>query len=855
MSYEGYTKYSIKNKIEQIGVEMSFNNMFKYRGKFTKMVGEEKIRSYQNLYQHLKAEVEAGNLPEHESYLGDNELAKSIYEKKYFLKDITGKPIEHRPEDVFMRIAAFIAAQETSKIKQMQWAEHFYRDLFKGHWIAGGRVLAGAGDLYRLKTLANCFVTGIESDNIEAIYKTAAECARTYSYGGGIGVDITPLRPRDSIVHNAADSSTGAVSFMDLFSMTTGLIGQSGRRGALMLTIDIKHPDIMHFIKVKKSPNWVTNQIVEQLRWSGKYSDDQLSEIKKQVIENTQIRFANISIKTSDEFMQAVEEQAKFSADKILVYRKRHKRRLTEAIQDDNTYYSLGIPSKNIEEYEFMESFSDSKKLNIWLDDHFGKKLAVGDLNDPQKRDVYGDYLMEVGKDDWELAIKYSGDFLLYFASGPSGEIRNLVKARDIWNLFVESNYRSAEPGLIFWTQMSKYSPSNYVGRPIISTNPCAEVPLEDGGACNLGSINLSRYVQDAFSDRAKIDWEQLRISTGSCVRFLDNVVTWNETLNPLEKQRDAASETRRLGLGVMGIADMFFQLGIDYDSEMGVETMEEVMSFINNTAYQTSSELAKEKGQSAIFEYEKYADCPFFEESLSPEVKDHISQFGLRNIAITSIAPTGSISNIIKSFEIGKRNYIGVSGGIEPLFALFYTRRAESFDNQFFQVFHSTLQAYLDLNNLNDKIKDVKKEFDLEDVLPEYFFRTAHSISHERRIEIQSVCQKYIDHSISSTINLPEDIEPEVISSIYLNAWSKGLKGITIYRDGSRFPILSVEGEKTEFQDFKDKKFEMQISQDEVVEFTGDEIMVLEDGTLSTPFHYFRKTMGVKDPNEIEVV
>jgi ribonucleoside-diphosphate reductase alpha chain len=151
--------------------------------------------------------------------------------------------------------------------------------------------------------------------------------------------------------------------------------------------------------------------------------------------------------------------------------------------------------------------------------------------------------------------------------------------------------------------------------------------------------------------------------------------------------------------------------------------------------------------------------------------------------------------------------------------------------------------------------MKDVKKEFDLEDFLPSYFFKTSHAISHEKRIKIQSVCQKYIDHSISSTINLPEDIEPEVISSIYLDAWSKGLKGITIYRDGSRFPILSVEGEKTDFQEYREKHFEMEVGKDELVEFTGDEIMVLEDGTLSTPFHYFRKTMGVKDATEIEVV
>jgi len=834
---------------------MSFKNMFKYRGKFTKKVGEEKIRNYQNLYEHLQAEVEAGNLPEHPNYLNKNELAESIYKKKYFLKDYDGKHIEHRPEDVFMRIASFIAAQETSKIKQTQWAEHFYRDLYNGYWIAGGRVLAGAGDLYRLKTLANCFVTGIERDNIESIYKTAAECARTYSYGGGIGVDITPLRPRDSIVHNAADSSTGAVSFMDLFSMTTGLIGQSGRRGALMLTIDIKHPDIEHFIKVKKTPNWVTNQIVEQLRWSNKYTEEQLGEIKKQVLENTQVRFANISIKTSDEFMQAVKEETEYKRDTIMVYRKKHKLRLTEALQDDGYYYSLGIPSKDINDYELLDTFSSVEKLNAYLDDHFSRSIKEEDLNDKHKRDVYGDYLMDIGKDDWEIAIKYAGDFLLYFASGPSGEIRDLVKARDIWNQFIESNYHSAEPGLIFWSQMSKYSPSNYVGRPIISTNPCAEVPLEDGGACNLGSMNLSRFVKNSFTQKAQIDWEQLKISTGNCIRFLDNVVTWNETLNPLEKQRDAANETRRLGLGIMGIADMFFQLGIDYDSETGIETMEEVMSFINDTAYRTSSELAKEKGQTDIFVFEDYSRCPFFEEALSEETKEHIQQYGLRNIAITSIAPTGSISNIIKSFEIGKRNYIGVSGGIEPLFALFYTRRAESFDNQFFQVFHSTVQAFLDLNNLNDEIKGVKKEFDLEDLLPSYFFKTAHTISHDKRIQIQSICQRYIDHSISSTINLPEDIEPEVISNIYLNAWSKGLKGITIYRDGSRFPILSVEGEVTDFQQFKDKRFEMEVAKDKIIELSGDEVMVLEDGTLSTPFHYFRKTMGVKDANEIEVV
>ena len=185
--------------------------------------------------------------------------------------------------------------------------------------------MAGAGDLYRLKTLANCFVTKIHRDEIDSIYKAAYECARTYSYGGGIGVDISSLRPKDAVVHNAADSSTGAVSFMELYSLTTGLIGQSGRRGALMLTIDVKHPDIEHFLKVKKVPNWVTNQIVDQCSWSGHFDSQELETIKKQVMENTQVRFANISVKASDEFMKAVEEQKQFSAGEFLIYKKKTK--------------------------------------------------------------------------------------------------------------------------------------------------------------------------------------------------------------------------------------------------------------------------------------------------------------------------------------------------------------------------------------------------------------------------------------------------------------------------------------------------------------------------------------------------
>jgi ribonucleoside-diphosphate reductase alpha chain len=460
---------------------------------------------------------------------------------------------------------------------------------------------------------------------------------------------------------------------------------------------------------------------------------------------------------------------------------------------------------------------------------------------------------VETEDENQELAIHFTGDFLLYFGSDETNEIRELVKARDVWDTLIESNYRTAEPGLMFWTKMSRYSPSNYVGRPIICTNPCAEVPLEDGGACNLGSVNLARFVKNGFMDSASIDWENLEKAVYNLVRFLDNVVSWNQVLNPLEKQRDAAGETRRLGVGIMGIADMLYQLKIPYDSPEGVALMDKVMQFINNKAYLASSRLAKEKAPSDIFEYEDYANGPFFQEALADEVKEHIRHHGLRNIAITSIAPTGTISNIIRGVSVGRKNYIGVSGGVEPVFALFYTRRAESFDNQLFKVFHASVQAYIDMFELTDKVAKIETEEELRKFLPESFFCTAHHISPERRIEIQSVCQKYVDHSISSTINLPEDIEPEVISNIYLKAWEKGLKGVTVYRDGSRFPILTADSKPSEFQAFKDKKFEVDAGHEKRI-FFGDEVMRMPDGTLTTPFHYFR-SLGIKNNQDIEVV
>ena len=810
--------------------------MFKHRGKADTILGKKHINNYESIYNHLTELQSKKDISFDGKYLADNELASNIYQKKYYLKDLNNEVVESCPEDVFKRVSSFIATTEKTKTKQTEWAEKFYNDLYEGRFLPGGRVIAGAGDLYRLKTLANCFVSKIDKDEIDSIYQAAFECARTYSYGGGIGVDISSLRPKDAVVHNAADSSTGAVSFMELYSLTTGLIGQSGRRGALMLTIDVKHPDIFHFINVKKMPNWVTNQIVEQCKWSGMFDESQMDVLKKNIMENTQVRFANISIKVSDEFMHAVEEQKMFTKNEYIVYLKNNASNVKEAQQTDKNHYSVEIPSKNLDDYKMMKSFASFDKLKKWIKSEYNLSINKEEFLDKDNRDIFGDYVLSLLNNKQSLSIRQAGDFLLYFSSSDCGEIKELVKAREIWDQVIEGNYKTAEPGLIYWSTMKKYSPSNYVGRPIISTNPCAEVPLEDGGACNLASLNLSRFVKNGYENDASINWDQLADTTNTVVRFLDNVVTWNEKLNALEKQRLAASETRRLGLGVMGIADMLNQLGLSYDSDEGIEMMSKVMEFIANASFQSSAMLAKEKGSSPIYNEKKYMECPFILEALNEETRNMIRKNGLRNIAIVSIAPTGSISNIILSYKSKEKNYIGISGGVEPIFALYYTRRSESFGNQFFKVFHSSVQAYLDKMNL---AADADKHNDIAELLPDHFMRTAHNINPEKRVKIQGICQKYVDHSISSTVNLSEDIEPEVISDVYIDAWKAGLKGITIYRDGSRHPILSTEGNATLFQEMKNRVYKIENDDGIEIECSGDEILKMPDGSLTTVYHY----------------
>ncbi len=578
--------------------------------------------------------------------------------------------------------------------------------------------------------------------------------------------------------------------------------------------------------------------IMAEIRASGKFSEEELKAIERAVVNNLQIRFANISVKVTDEFMQALEEQDTFGPDKILVYKKKYKGVLREYWQDRDGNYTYGIPSKDIEKYELWRTFDSVDELNEFLKE-FGARVSEGDLRDPFKRDVYGDYVVELDG-PFDLAIRYAGDFLLYYGNPACGEVRKLVKAREIWNAFVESNYKSAEPGLIFWSRMKKYSPSDYVGVPIAGTNPCGELPLEHGGACVLSSINMLAHVRNPFTEKASFDWEEFRDTVQTIVRFLDDVVEWNIHMHPLEIQRRAMEQTRRIGAGIVGLADMLMALGYAYDSEEALAFVDRVMSFYANNAYAYSAELAEEKGQFPLWDYERYSRNPFFREVLWDDVKEKIRAKGLRNVSLLAVAPTGNTSNSTLALQWNGKNYVGISSGIEPVFAIYYKRRTEAVDNKVYRVFHPPIQAYLDMNGLTERVAGMSDE-EVEKILPPHMLRTAHKIDPIMRVRMQGVVQRYVDSSISSTVNLPEDIHPEKVSEIYREAWRHGLKGITVYREGSRYAVLLVEGKKTEFQQYKDKLFRIRDGEKEYV-VRGDEILVLPNGRLTTVYHAIKE-------------
>lgn len=512
-------------------------------------------------------------------------------------------------------------------------------------FLFGGRILAGRGILANKQTLSNCYVLPMPEDNLESIFEVAKMMARTYSTGGGSGVNVSKLRPKDTIVHNAARSTTGPTSFMELYSFVTGLIGQNNRRGALMLSIDCHHPDIEEFINLKSKPG-----ICEK---------------------------ANISVMITDDFMRAVKE------DK-----------------------------------------------------------------------------------EWTTV----------FDSKETGRITRTFKARELLKLLAKRNWEWAEPGVLYWDRITSYNMNdNNPEFKLAGTNPCGEIPLQEGGACLLGSLNLSEFVLNPFTKTAEVDHEGLEEAVAYAVRGLNAALDENISTHPLEIQRTTSRDWRPIGLGTMGLADMLIKLGVTYGSPKALAIVEEVYKTIARSAVYASLFLARQYGCFPKCDKAKIAESSFIKSlNLPDNYMEGIRQYGLYNSQLLTCAPTGSIATMLQ-----------VSTGIEPNFALHYTRKTQSLHGKdtFYEVDAQIVEEYKNNRTLT-----------LNDKLPSYFVESK-DIDSIDRVKMQAVIQKYVDNSISSTINLPKEATVDEVFDIYLAAWEHGLKGVTIYRSGcNREGILTVQ-------------------------------------------------------------
>ncbi len=556
-------------------------------------------------------------------YYGENELAADVVRSKYLA------PNEQGPMHMWNRIAKALASVENDK---EYWYNKFLELLFDFKFVPGGRVMHGAGreEARRRPTLSNCYVIPIEEDSLEGIYRCITESAMVYRTGGGVGTDLSVLRPEGAAVNATIDRSPGATAFMNLFSESTNTVSQAGRRGALMLTMRVDHPDVEKFITIKNDSHKV------------------------------KVQHANVSVLITHEFMKAV-------------------------------------------------------------------------------------------MNDTDFDLKWGG------------KVYRTVKAKELWFKIIKNAHASAEPGIIFWDTMKDYHNVEYAN-PLTSTNPCGEQPLASYTACNLGNINLSRFVDE----NGKFNYEELAEVTRISTRFMDNIVEYNMDSHALDKIKKAVASDRRIGLGITGLADALMMMKIKYDTQAALDETEKIMSIIRDEAYRTSVELAKEKGAFPLYNWEGYSKSKFVQ-SLPQDIQNDIKKHGIRNSTVITVPPVGTGSIVAQT-----------SSGIEPIFCTSYRRRVKNHDGDTF----SEYKVYHPL---------VKKMFGTDENLPDYVV-TAHDIDPYFRVKMQGVIQKYVDSSISSTVNLAENVSVETVADIYMTAYKAGLKGITVYREGSREGILQTE-------------------------------------------------------------
>ncbi len=659
---------------------------------FPKTMSTKEIYSYEQAYQ---ASLQ---------YFNGDQLAAQVWVNKYALKDSDGNIYEQTPDDMHRRIASEIARIENKYPSPMSEDEIFELLRNFDHVVPQGSPMAGIGNNYQVGSLSNCFVVGIDGkpDSYGGIMRIDQEQVQLMKRRGGVGHDLSHLRPKGSAVKNSALTSTGLVPFMERYSNSTREVAQDGRRGALMMSVSIKHPDAEAFIDAKMTPGKVTG--------------------------------ANVSVRIDDAFMQAVE---------------------------DGTPYRQQYPVNAAE------------------------PSMVKDID-----------------------------------------------AAALWQKIVNNAWKSAEPGVLFWDTIRRESvPDCYadLGFETISTNPCGEIPLCPYDSCRLLAINLYSFVDNPFTPEARFNFEKLRTVVGKAQRIMDDIIDLEmEKIDAILRKIESDPEPeevrapeqalwlkiktktlkgRRTGLGTTAEGDMHAALGLRYGTPEATAFSVEVHKAVALATYASSVQMASERGAFEIFDAEREKNNPYICRiaEADPELYKRMTEVGRRNIACLTIAPTGTTSLMTRT-----------SSGIEPVFMPVYKRRrkinaedpaarvdyvdenGDSFEE--YIVYHPKFMEWMRISGIDCEKNYTQEELDALVARSPYANATANEIDWHEKVSMQGQIQKWVDHSISVTINLPADISVQEVDTLYREAWHAGCKGCTVYRDGSRSGVLiAVDKAKSE--------------------------------------------------------
>lgn len=640
-------------------------------------------------------------------YFTGDELAAKVWVNKYALKDAFGNIYEKSPADMHHRLAREIARIEKNYPNPLTEAELF--DLFDHfrYIIPQGSPMTGIGNEFQIASLSNCFVIGLDgsADSYGAIIRIDEEQVQLMKRRGGVGHDLSHIRPKGSPVKNSALTSTGLVPFMERYSNSTREVAQDGRRGALMLTVSIKHPDSESFIDAKMVEGKVTG--------------------------------ANVSVKIDDEFMQAV-----------------------------------------VNETSYMQQYPINSA-------------------DPS-------YVKQ-------------------------------VDASALWKKIIHNAWKSAEPGVLFWDTILRESvPDTYadLGFRTVSTNPCGEIPLCPYDSCRLLAINLYSYVKDPFTAQATFDFELFRQHVQLAQRIMDDIIDLEaEKIEKILEKIDSDPESvevkqserhlwekirqktllgRRTGVGITAEGDMLAALGLRYGTEEATDFAEQVQKSLALAAYRSSVQMAKERGAFAIYDAKREEQNPFIQRlrEADPQLYTAMTTYGRRNIACLTIAPTGTTSLMTQT-----------TSGIEPVFLPVYKRRRKVNPNdaesrvdyvdetgdafEEYIVFHHKFVTWMEANGYPTSKRYTQAEVDNLVAKSPYFKATSNDVDWLMKVRMQGRIQKWVDHSISVTINLPSDVSEDLVNQLYVEAWKCGCKGCTVYRDGSRSGVLiSTDNKKKKKED-----------------------------------------------------